>query len=176
MDTVIKVDKARNEKGKFVSTKPLDIEEIINIYTVHKKSTLFIGKEKNFSRQQIARILRKNGVEMRKPGGNISRRVYTPEERRSNKRANEHTRRIKSGKALTVKELQNLYEENIKEYGTLTCYLCEKQIEFGQDSIDHILPIAKGGTNDMKNLSIAHKSCNFSKGTKLLEEYKKREL
>lgn len=31
-------------------------------------------------------------------------------------------------------------------------------------SIDHIVPLAKGGTNEISNLQIAHLHCNLSKG------------
>lgn len=48
---------------------------------------------------------------------------------------------------------------------------CNKSIEFGQDSLEHIISISKGGSNDINNLDIAHKSCNSSKGNKTLEEY-----
>lgn len=34
-------------------------------------------------------------------------------------------------------------------------------------SIDHIVPIAKGGTNDPENLQIAHFRCNWKKGGRL---------
>ena len=60
--------------------------------------------------------------------------------------------------------LQCLYEDNIKQYGTLTCYLCGNPIKFGDDSIDHKKPISKGGNNDYCNLAIAHLLCNKRKG------------
>ena len=34
-------------------------------------------------------------------------------------------------------ENQQVYEDNIKQYGTLTCYLCEEKIEFGLDNLEH---------------------------------------
>ena len=68
--------------------------------------------------------------------------------------------------------LQSVYERNIKQYGTLTCYLCFKSIEFGKDSFDHKTPIFYGGKNTLDNLDIAHISCNKSKGTKTETEYR----
>lgn len=67
--------------------------------------------------------------------------------------------------------VQGVYEDNIKEYGTLTCYLCLKPVAFGKDSIDHKVPMCRGGTNEKPNLAIAHKKCNSKKSFRTTEEY-----
>ena len=53
------------------------------------------------------------------------------------------------------------------------CYLCEKFIQFGQDSLEHKTPLSRGGTNEYSNLAIAHKSCNSKKQNKTETEYRK---
>ncbi len=78
----------------------------------------------------------------------------------------------RSGKLL-IKIVQMVYEDNIKQYGTLTCYLCLKPIAFKEDSLDHKLPLSRGGTNEYSNLAIAHLSCNHKKNAKTVEEYRK---
>lgn len=40
------------------------------------------------------------------------------------------------------------------------CWLCG---EIGADSVDHVIPISRGGTNDWSNLRPAHLSCNIRK-------------
>ncbi len=40
------------------------------------------------------------------------------------------------------------------------------------DTLDHILPLSKGGTNDKENLVMACRSCNSSKGAKTIGEWK----
>jgi 5-methylcytosine-specific restriction endonuclease McrA len=43
-------------------------------------------------------------------------------------------------------------------------------------TIDHIIPIAKGGhPSDMSNLQLAHRACNRLKGTKMNAEIPKVE-
>jgi 5-methylcytosine-specific restriction endonuclease McrA len=41
-------------------------------------------------------------------------------------------------------------------------------------TIDHIVPLARGGTNYEGNLTPACRPCNSSKGTLLLVEWRKR--
>jgi 5-methylcytosine-specific restriction endonuclease McrA len=41
----------------------------------------------------------------------------------------------------------------------------------GSLTIDHIVPVTRGGTNDMANLTFACKSCNSSKYNTLLSEW-----
>jgi hypothetical protein len=43
------------------------------------------------------------------------------------------------------------------------CWLCHQP---GADSVDHVTPVSKGGTNDMTNLRAAHLDCNQSKGNR----------
>ena len=83
-------------------------------------------------------------------------------------------RRRASLKGLTKETVQRVYEDNIKRFGTLTCYLCNKPIAFGEDSIDHATPLIREGTNDYDNLGIAHLRCNLRKGVKTLEEWFKK--
>ena len=65
---------------------------------------------------------------------------------------------------ITKDTIQRIYEDNIKQCGTLTCYLCGNPIKFGDDSIDHKIPISKGGNNDYCNLRVTHIICNKKKG------------
>lgn len=42
------------------------------------------------------------------------------------------------------------------------CGICGTKLT-GEQSIDHIIPISKGGTEAFDNLQLAHPKCNFSK-------------
>lgn len=83
---------------------------------------------------------------------------------------------IKGGGELSMQTLQQVYEDNIKKFGTLTCYLCLKPIDFGQDTLEHKTPLSRGGTNAKENLGIAHKSCNDKKHTKTVDEFLQKNM
>lgn len=59
-----------------------------------------------------------------------------------------------------------------------TCYICKHQIDrrkrlpdWGAGTIEHLIPISKGGTHTWDNCVPAHARCNFNKGDLSLEEY-----
>lgn len=60
-----------------------------------------------------------------------------------------------------------------------TCILCGKKIPTNLPplhpkarTIEHLTPLHRGGRHDIDNIDFAHRSCNASKGTKTLEEYR----
>lgn len=79
----------------------------------------------------------------------------------------------KGGGELPLKRIQQVYEDNIKRFGTLTCYLCYVSIKFGEDSLDHKTPLSRGGDNKYENLGVAHFRCNCRKHNKTEKEYRK---
>lgn len=50
------------------------------------------------------------------------------------------------------------------------CLLCGKFIDYDDFTVDHIVPLAKGGTNDISNLQCTCKRCNSIKQDILPEE------
>lgn len=84
-----------------------------------------------------------------------------------------HNRRIKTA-GLTTPIVQMVYEDNIKKYGTLTCYLCEQPIVFGNDNLEHRTPVSRGGDSSYSNLAVACHSCNHKKYNRTEEEYRAR--
>jgi len=47
------------------------------------------------------------------------------------------------------------------------CYLCKKKTSFQQFELDHLVPVSRGGDNSENNLSVTHRSCNRSRGTRI---------
>jgi len=62
---------------------------------------------------------------------------------------------------VTLKELQRLYASH--------CAYCAAPSEH----IDHVIPLSRGGTHSIGNLTGACASCNLSKGAKFITEWKK---
>ncbi len=47
------------------------------------------------------------------------------------------------------------------------CHICGGQIQAGQDwDVDHVIPLAMGGSNDPENLRQAHAVCHRGAGSK----------
>ena len=46
------------------------------------------------------------------------------------------------------------------------CGICKKKLSMAQVTIDHILPLSKGGTHEPKNVRVAHFSCNSRRGNR----------
>lgn len=52
------------------------------------------------------------------------------------------------------------------------CAYCGVLLIYAGSSVDHILPITKGGDNRRENLCLCCRSCNCSKGNKTVEEWR----
>jgi 5-methylcytosine-specific restriction endonuclease McrA len=62
---------------------------------------------------------------------------------------------------------QFIRKQLINKNGAI-CSLCGKLIETMKDcTIDHIVPISKGGLTTIENCQLAHRSCNVKKGDKV---------
>ena len=51
------------------------------------------------------------------------------------------------------------------------CEICGKFVPIDAFTIDHIVPISKGGTYDLDNLQLAHESCNLMKIDALPDDF-----
>ena len=52
-----------------------------------------------------------------------------------------------------------------------TCAICGNPVKYKKMTIDHIVPLSKGGTNGMDNLQLACKRCNLMKADFTAEEF-----
>lgn len=77
------------------------------------------------------------------------------------------------GKWRRNKSLTKRWQKNhlVKKYGGI-CYICELPFTSKKDiTLDHYIPISKGGFDLLENYRIAHFPCNQSKGCMTPEEF-----
>lgn len=90
------------------------------------------------------------------------------------KKRSARTKRAKSnGKYDSSITLEKLFKRDKGE-----CYICGKKLNpdtYYNDplapTIEHVIPIIKGGTHTWDNVRLACRACNNAKGTKLSQEY-----
>lgn len=89
---------------------------------------------------------------------------------KSEKKDKRYKRAKANGKYETI-SLQRLY---IRDKGE--CYLCGKHLVLNEDynrldapTIEHVIPICKGGTNTWDNVKLACRKCNDAKGTNVFD-------
>ena len=51
-----------------------------------------------------------------------------------------------------------------------TCQYCGKSLSHGQATIDHVIPVSRGGKHDWKNVVLSCKECNNVKADRLPDE------
>lgn len=80
-----------------------------------------------------------------------------------------YTYRKKSATKTTIK----FSKSDIVKRDGLTCYLCEKTFTADFLTIEHLIPLSRGGDHKPENVKLACLSCNCSKNAKTLTEFKK---
>lgn len=51
------------------------------------------------------------------------------------------------------------------------CYLCDGKMVLEATTIDHVIPLSKGGRDDFTNYRLVHPLCNIQKGNLLLADF-----
>lgn len=78
-----------------------------------------------------------------------------------------HARKYRAHDTLTFEEL-----EDVSEKANGVCHYC--QVHFGRSAltVDHVVPLVRGGTNTADNIVMACSACNMSKNDRQLPRRK----
>lgn len=63
------------------------------------------------------------------------------------------------------------YYFHVKNAVTIHCHWCKREMLKAERSVDHLVPLIRGGSHDVPNFVPACLACNCSKGTKRPEEF-----
>lgn len=87
------------------------------------------------------------------------------------KRAASHNRRARRKKAPGSHTTEQLYEQFMMQEGK--CFYCKVELQHARNSwnADHVIPLSRGGSNDIENIVIACPLCNRRKHGKLPHEW-----
>jgi 5-methylcytosine-specific restriction endonuclease McrA len=162
--------------------KPQDHEKCLTCYetlTVVKSNQKFCSQRcREVAAIRRARIRRNQGFDGSRACADCeklfeidrprSMRKYCSECRRRRKQdtdARKSQRRRAAGHPVSLSEVVAARGQR--------CHICQRKINLnlsGRDlmgpTIDHILPVSMGGTNDLANLNIAHRVCNMRRGNR----------
>ena len=82
-------------------------------------------------------------------------------------------RKVTRRRALKKKAITYfLSDKDLRKLSAATCFFCTRKA----DTIEHLIPLTRGGTHGIGNLVAACRSCNSSKGNKFFMEWKKSEV
>ncbi len=150
-------DARRRERGYFKEynkkNKEKHKEYHINYYAINKEKILARIRKYEESNKDHIKAYRKAW--------------FTPDKQRiANHRR--RTRVLSSVGSHTIQELNDLFES---QHNLCANLYCKTVLTKKTRAIDHINPLARGGTNFISNLQWLCKSCNSSKGTKSMDEW-----
>lgn len=166
--------------GKAVGCEACIETERERLATERERERILAEEEKQEKKQtkQLERINGANQLEFAvcKECGRlflkIGNRVNCSPECRRRQQNNRKDRRLKGVKSDTGITLTKLFQ---RDKGR--CYLCGGMCNWGDigekgaggsyPSIDHVIPIARGGTHTWANVKLAHRSCNTLKSDAL---------
>ena len=83
-------------------------------------------------------------------------------------------KRLINGDDSIKKKKRKTYSSDVKRilyiHANGICAICGKPLQLQEISLDHYIPLSRGGADDIENLEITHESCNRIKSNLLPEE------
>lgn len=68
----------------------------------------------------------------------------------------------RKGAGKRIKKL--IAEKELSTYGHILCFCCGSNISINTATIEHIIPVSKGGGMVIDNLALSHRKCNEIRG------------
>jgi 5-methylcytosine-specific restriction endonuclease McrA len=97
--------------------------------------------------------------------------------RRNPERYLEQARRHSARRRALIRgtSIEDFTEQDVRDAYGDTCYLCDAAIDFDirwpapqSPSLDHVIPLARGGTHTLDNVAMTHLRCNHEKNARLV--------
>lgn len=67
--------------------------------------------------------------------------------------------------------VENVDRRTLYDRDEGVCYLCRSAVKFEDFTIDHVVPLAKGGLHSYANTRCCCEPCNLAKGSSLPADY-----
>jgi 5-methylcytosine-specific restriction endonuclease McrA len=137
-----------------------------------KKNAAAISERKSVSNKKKLELNRKNGIKRKISNPEKSRETTKKWVKNNPERVFAHylTRRARVKTRSTQAEIKdaNKFAMIIKSSDSFSCRYCGFIFPISSLHIDHIIPVSRGGSHSVDNLAASCKTCNLSKGARLL--------
>ena len=71
----------------------------------------------------------------------------------------------------TDREAYRAFVRSVRLGERIACHWCKRDVPIAERRIDHIIPLARGGSDDVSNLCASCRICNARKGDKMPDEW-----
>ena len=142
-------------------------------YLKNREAILIRAKERYYLNREKKLI---TNAAWRKQNPDKMRR-YTEAWSKKNRTRRLESARVQSHKRRTLRrrgecDIQsiNILVQLIRAAEKMKCAICDHNMPVGDRSIDHVIPLSRGGSGDIGNLQVVHRKCNLQKYAKMPHE------
>ena len=145
------------------------IEKCLSEFSKHKRNKDGLQCECKRCCKEYQGLYRQDNKERKAEWGKQYRQTPKGKAKDKADTQNRRARKLQNGGNHTGAELLNLFDLQSGK-----CPYCKtKLFKKGNNKYhsDHVMPLSKGGTNDISNIQLLCPKCNLTKGNKLPEEF-----
>ncbi len=67
--------------------------------------------------------------------------------------------------------IENIDKKELWRRDNKECQICHEPIKLDDVTLDHVIPLSRGGLHEYANIVCSHEACNLLKGNLLPEEF-----